>query len=179
MSVLKSIIGRIFNFIRFRRNHVGYFRSLGVQIGEGMVFYGPKQSMFSTEPYLVKIGRDCHITPDVEFVPHDRSALLFRKEVPTLDLLAPIVIGDRVFIGTRSTILLGVTVGNDCIIAAGSLVNRDVPSGTIVGGVPAKQIGTVESFRERAIARSTRTKGMADRKKRDMLLALYKDRLGL
>jgi acetyltransferase-like isoleucine patch superfamily enzyme len=133
--------------------------------------------MFVHEPYLIKIGRDCHVTEDVFFVPHDGSALLFRKDEPSLDLLAPIIIGDRVFIGTRSTVLSGVTVGDDCIIGAGSLVNRDVAPGTIVGGVPAKQIGTVESFRERAIARSTGTKGMSEKQKRETLLALYKDRL--
>lgn len=50
---------------------------------------------------------------------------------------APIVIGDNVWIGLRSTILKGVTIGEGAIVAAGSVVNRDVPAGALVAGVPA------------------------------------------
>ncbi|MEE1084340.1 MAG: DapH/DapD/GlmU-related protein [Paludibacteraceae bacterium] len=51
-----------------------------------------------------------------------------------------IIIGDGTWIGARSTILSGVSVGKGCIIAAGSIVNKDVPDNTMVGGVPAKII---------------------------------------
>jgi maltose O-acetyltransferase len=54
-----------------------------------------------------------------------------------------IKIGNRVWCGVNVTILQGVTIGDDVIIGAGSLVNKDIPSDVIVGGVPAKQIGTV------------------------------------
>ena len=49
-------------------------------------------------------------------------------------------IGDRVWIGGRSVINPGVTIGNDCVIASGSVVTKDVPDGVIVGGNPAKVI---------------------------------------
>ncbi|HMJ68579.1 MAG TPA: acyltransferase [Cyclobacteriaceae bacterium] len=53
---------------------------------------------------------------------------------------APIVIEDNVWIATRSTILKGVTIGRNSVVAAGSVVTRDVPPNTVVGGVPAKVI---------------------------------------
>lgn len=53
---------------------------------------------------------------------------------------APIVIGDRVWIGCRAIILAGVTIGEGSIVAAGSVVTRDVPPGTLVAGNPAKVI---------------------------------------
>ena len=53
---------------------------------------------------------------------------------------APIVICDRVWIGCRAIILAGVTIGEGSIVAAGSVVTRDVPPGTLVAGNPAKVI---------------------------------------
>lgn len=53
----------------------------------------------------------------------------------------PVVIGDYVFIGPRSIILPGVTIGDGAVIGAGAVVTKDVPEYTIVGGVPAKEIG--------------------------------------
>lgn len=49
-------------------------------------------------------------------------------------------VGEGTWIGGRSTILPGVNIGKGCIIAAGSVVTKDVPDNTMVGGVPAKQI---------------------------------------
>lgn len=56
---------------------------------------------------------------------------------------APIVIGKNVWIGSHATILPGVTIGDEAIVAAGAVVNRDVPAGMVVGGVPAKVIKAV------------------------------------
>ena len=53
---------------------------------------------------------------------------------------APIVIGNDVWIGANAFIKCGVTVGDGCVVAAGSVVTKDVPSYAVVGGVPAKII---------------------------------------
>jgi acetyltransferase-like isoleucine patch superfamily enzyme len=53
---------------------------------------------------------------------------------------APIHIGDRVWIGLNAVILKGVTIGDGAVVAAGAVVTRDVPPGSLVGGVPAKVI---------------------------------------
>ena len=55
--------------------------------------------------------------------------------------------GNNVFIGARAMIMPGVTIGNDCIVAAGAIVSKDVPSGCVVGGVPAKVIGSFDQLR--------------------------------
>lgn len=56
-----------------------------------------------------------------------------------------IKIGDRVWIGERSTILKGVTIGNDSIVAAGSVVTHDVPSNSIAAGNPAKIVKQIKA----------------------------------
>lgn len=51
---------------------------------------------------------------------------------------SPIVIGSNVWIGAHATILRGVTIGNNAVIAAGAVVTKDVPANTVAGGVPAR-----------------------------------------
>ena len=53
---------------------------------------------------------------------------------------APIVLGRNVWVGSNSTILQGVTVGDNAVIAAGAVVTRDVPADTVVAGVPARPV---------------------------------------
>ena len=58
---------------------------------------------------------------------------------------APIHIGKNVWIGANATITQGVTIGDNSVVAAGAVVNKDVPANTIVGGVPAKAIKQIDT----------------------------------
>ena len=57
---------------------------------------------------------------------------------------APVKIGSNVWIGAHATILAGVTIGDNAVVAAGAVVTKDVPANVVVGGVPAKIIKTIE-----------------------------------
>lgn len=61
---------------------------------------------------------------------------------------APIIIGKNVWIGANSTILSGVTIGDNSVIAAGAVVTKDVPANVVAGGVPAK---IIKSIYEKAV----------------------------
>ena len=56
----------------------------------------------------------------------------------------PVKIGNKVWIGAHATVLPGVTIGDGAVVAAGAVVTKDVPSNTVVGGVPAKMIKEIE-----------------------------------
>ncbi|MDE7192107.1 MAG: sugar O-acetyltransferase, partial [Clostridia bacterium] len=62
-------------------------------------------------------------------------------------LPAPVKIGNNVWIGAHATILSGVTIGDNAIIAAGAVVTKDVPQNTVVAGVPAKIIKKIEEIK--------------------------------
>lgn len=82
----------------------------------------------------VLIGHNCVIATLNHAMDPDRRADM----IP-----APVRIGDKVWIGANATILQGVTIGDGAIIAAGAVVNKNVPPRSIVGGVPARIIKTI------------------------------------
>jgi acetyltransferase-like isoleucine patch superfamily enzyme len=158
---------------RIKTDPVGYARSLGVRVGEGSRFYGMRVGMFSTEPWLISIGNNVHITADCQFITHDGGTLIVRKEVPDLELTFPISIGDDVYIGIRTIILPGVTIGNRSIIAAGSVVSQDIPDNSVAAGVPARVIKTTDAYLEKAKLRSLHIGHLSKKDKEAALMALY------
>lgn len=86
----------------------------------------------------IQIGNDVTISENVVMWDTDAHAVMREEYVKT----APIVIGDRVWIGTNVIILKGVTIGNNVVIGAGSVVNKNIPSNCLAAGNPAKVIRT-------------------------------------
>jgi acetyltransferase-like isoleucine patch superfamily enzyme len=136
------------------RDPVGFARSLGVRIGRGVHFYGVSRGVFGSEPWMIKIGDDVHITAGVTFVTHDGGTLILRKEIHDLEWSAPITIGNDVYIGIQSIILAGVTIGDRCIVGAGSVVSKDVPDNSVFAGVPARHICTTDEYLSKMQAKS-------------------------
>ncbi len=90
----------------------------------------------------VKIGSFCSISGFVQILTHDTVKwALSGGRLPYE--YAPVEIGDCCFIGIQSIILKGVTIGNHCLVAANSVVIRDLPDYAIVAGNPARIIGRV------------------------------------
>lgn len=138
---------------------VEYARSLGVQVGNDCRLLGLHAGSFGSEPYLIRLGNHVSVT-SAQFITHDGGVWVFRGEDPTIDVIAPIVVGDNVFIGYGVTILPGVTVGNDCVIAAGAVVTKDVPSGSIVAGIPARRIRGVDDYRQKVMGKAFHIRGL-------------------
>jgi acetyltransferase-like isoleucine patch superfamily enzyme len=155
------------------RDPQAFAQSLGVKLNGKVTFYGVNRGMFGSEPWLITIGDNVYITADVRFVTHDGGTLILRKDIPDLEWTAPIVIGDDVYIGIRATILPGVTIGSRSIVAAGAVVARDVPPNTVVGGVPAKQICTVDEYLAKMKAKSLGIGHLSPEAKANELRRIY------
>ncbi len=100
-------------------NHACSFLDMGGIIIEDEVMLGPRVNLTSENHPLN---------------PNDRKAV-----IP-----GPIVIKRNAWIGAGATILPGITVGENAVVAAGAIVNRDVPPHTVVAGIPAKITKTIE-----------------------------------
>jgi acetyltransferase-like isoleucine patch superfamily enzyme len=125
----------------------------GVKIGKNVRFTG-KDISFGSEPFLIEIGDHCTITPGVKFQTHDGGVALFRKEYPGLNVFGHIKIGNHVFIGEDAMIMYGVTVGNNVVIGARSVVTKDVPDNSVVVGVPGKVIKTLDEYKKTSLLKA-------------------------
>lgn len=150
--------------IKFRNIKIA--RKLGVKVGENCRFYSLN---LSTEPYLIEIGNHVTITNGVQFITHDGGVWVFRQKEPDIELFGKIEIGNNVFIGLNSIILPATKVGNNSIVAAGSIVKGDYEDNIVIAGVPAKKICTTQEYYERNLKRFHYTKGKKIAEKRDIL----------
>lgn len=94
----------------------------------------------------ITLGDNCLVGHNVVFATLNHG---FAPEERQSMLPAPIVVGSNVWIGSNSTILQGVTIGDNSIIAAGSVVTKDVPANAIVAGVPARFIRSISPEEEK------------------------------
>lgn len=132
-----------FNKIKwFRKNNIFGF------LGEDVLF---QPNHLPNNPQLIKIHNNVKIASNVIFYEHDVINKVFEKidETDYITHQNAIEIHDNVFIGGNSIIIGNVSIGPNAIIAAGSVVTKDVPSGTIVGGNPAKVIGKFEDLHQK------------------------------
>ena len=128
-----------------RTNYIvkkGIFKSVGKNF-----FFQPR--IIPDEPQLISFGDNVVIASGVTFVTHD----VIDKVLNNMNYdkkfnynCAPIQVGNNVFIGCNVTILPNIKIGNNVIIAAGSVVNKDIEDGSIVGGNPAKVIGSFNEY---------------------------------
>ncbi|MGG3449086.1 acyltransferase [Domibacillus aminovorans] len=139
----------------------------GVKIGENCRIENAK---FGSEPYLITIGNHVTIGANVQFVTHDGGVWVLRDKYPDIDCFGRIEIKDNSFIGINAIIMPGVTIGKNTIIAAGSIVTKDVNDNTIVAGIPAKQINNISNYENKVLNSCLKTKSMNYKEKREYLL---------
>jgi acetyltransferase-like isoleucine patch superfamily enzyme len=99
--------------------------------------------------HRVEIGRECAISWNCTIIDNDMHQLVNEEKlVEAADNKAnQVILEDHVWLGAGATILKGVTIGHDSVVAAGAVVTKDVPPNTLVAGVPAKVVRHVDGWR--------------------------------
>lgn len=110
-------------------------------------FFGHRSTLAAIE--VITIGADCQIAEMVSIRDHDHRS--DQLDIPIREqglVSAPVVIGDNVWIGSKATILKGVTLGSHSIIGAGAVVTHDIPAYGIAVGVPARVVRDRRDYHE-------------------------------
>lgn len=137
VKLLKPIAALV-SYLRFKTDRLRLARLMarGLSVGKNVYIMSDVEFDWGY-PFLIEIGDNCRISKGVRVLAHD--ATLFRDLGVTR--IAPVRILEGTFIGERAVLLPGVTIGPRALIAAGSLVNRDIPEGAVAAGNPARPYG--------------------------------------
>lgn len=166
------IIQRLKRYYLKKFRPLEYARRIGVNFPEGGVhLYGDVN--WSTEPWIITLGSNVHITGGTKFITHDGGTLLYRKQIPDLEITKPIVVGNDVYIGNNVIILPGVTIGNNVVIGAGAVVSKDIPDNSVAVGVPARVIKTADEYLEKLKKESLHLGHLKGQEKDKALMEYY------
>jgi len=168
-------IKMITEYFLLRKNPVDFWRKKGAIIGSGAEIYS--SANLGSEPYLITIGDYVRINSGVQLITHDGGLWVLRHmydDLGDVDLFGKITIGNNVHIGTNAIIMPGVSIGSNCIIGCGAVVTHDVKDDSIVAGVPAREIESLEIYRQKNQENFEHTKCMSIKEKKEYLLNKFK-----
>lgn len=146
MSGIVVILKKLKSFLIPPQNIIEQLRHEGMVIGTNCEIFSDVN--FGSEPCLIQLGDFVKITTGSRFITHDGGVFVLRNLgwAEDADKFGRIIIGNNVFIGNNCIVLPGVTVGDNVVIGAGSVVTKDIPSNSIAAGVSCRTIKTVEKY---------------------------------
>lgn len=140
MGIVNFLRARFKKFLNEETWLSDYIR-LGMKVGSNCKIQ-PGLVVDHSNCWLIEIGNNVTIAPFVYLLAHDASTKMHLN----CTKVGRVVIEDNCFLGARAIIMPGVTVGENSIVAAGSVVTRDVMKNSVVGGNPAKFICSLEDY---------------------------------
>lgn len=174
MNKIERLIYKVLWKILSNNKRINYLRKRGVKIGDGCSISSDVK--FGSEPYLVEVGNNVRLTSNVQFITHDGSLWVLRNLGMVnkyADKFGKINIGNNVNIGWNAVIMPGVSIGDNCIIGVGSIVTKSIPKNSVVAGIPAKVIQSVDDYYEKNKDQLEITKHMNAEQKRAYLEIRY------
>lgn len=144
---------------RTSKSLINHLRNKGIKIGVGCIIRYPHTARIDiSRPALVTIGDNVDMNKNFQILTHDWSSHVFRGLYGDfINSSGAVTIGSNIYFGTDVIVLKGVTIGDNCIIGAGSIVTRDIPSNSVATGAPCKVVCSIDEYYSRR-----KNKGLAE-----------------
>ncbi|PSW57452.1 acyltransferase [Photobacterium leiognathi] len=148
MNIVIKIISKFFDiFLFISMGSIRFSRYKGVKIGNNCRIYIKD---WGSEPFLIKIGNKVTVTSGVRFITHDGSTwLVHNANGERYQKYGRIEVGNNVFIGVNSIILPGVSICDNVVIGAGTIINKNINSDGVYVGSPARRIMSFHDYCEK------------------------------
>lgn len=147
---MKQIFNKLYKlyYTSSSKRYIKYLKMGGVKVGNGSFVLDPKHIQIDiSRPELLEIGENVFLHRGTKILTHDWASWCFvNSHGEFLPSHGKVKIGNNVWLGENVTILKGVTIGDNVIIGIGSIVTKNIPSNSVVVGVPAKVVGTYEDY---------------------------------
>ena len=136
---------------RNSRAYIRYLRENGVKIGNNCIIRYPETARIDiTRPSLVTIGDNVDMNMNFQLLTHDWCSRVFRNYYHDfINSSGKVIIGNNIYFGTNCAVLKGVTIGDNSIIGAYSLVTKDIPANSVAAGIPCRVICSLDEYYER------------------------------
>lgn len=128
-TALNKVFHKAARFCIINRMRLLFFRLGRVKVGKN-AFIGSEVFIDDQFPELASIGESAVVSFRATIITHDDSR----------NIVSPVTIGEKAFIGACAVILPGVSIGDNAVVGAGAVVTKDVPAGATVAGNPARTL---------------------------------------
>lgn len=131
--------------------YIKQLRKGGVKIGKNCIIRGAHTARIDvSRPSLVSIGDNVDMNMYFQILTHDWACSVFRNKYHDfVNSSGKVTIGSNIYFGTNVTVLKGVTIGDNCVIGANSLVTHDIPANSVAAGTPCRVLCTLDAYYEK------------------------------
>ena len=147
-TVIKNLALKVWLRIVDNTTYIDYLRKHGVTVGKNVNFRYPEHTTIDlTRPSLVEFGDNIDINDYFTILTHDFGTFVLRnKFLDFVNSSGRVKIGNNVVFGRNVTILKGVEIGDNTIVALGAVITKNTPPNSVVAGAPARVVCSLEDY---------------------------------
>lgn len=128
--------------------YISYLKRKGLSIGSGCILRDARTTAIDlTRPSLVEIGSNVDMNANFTILTHDYvTGVFLHKHHKFINSSGKVKLGNNIYFGKNCTVLKGVTIGDNVVVGANSLVISDIPANSVAVGSPARVVSNIDDY---------------------------------